>query len=126
MHRRILIITEGERFHATLNHSATAAALWEILPVESQADVAPGQVVLVLERVLPPGAEQREELAIGELAYRSQDAALVIYLDRTPASRSGEPRAESPVSPVGMLERAPERLAGLAPGDRLRLEAFES
>jgi hypothetical protein len=109
------------RFAATLTHSPVAAALWDLLPLQSRAQPAAGQLVLPLQNLLPQGPDQREELGIGELAYRADDACLVVYLGATGSSRAGEPRAERGVSPVGMLEEQPEPLADVPPGTAVTL-----
>jgi uncharacterized protein len=125
VHRRIVIEIADQRLEATLTHSPTAEALWQLLPTEGQARASLGELSVPLGRVLPAGSDRRTELGIGELAYRGEDAALVVFLGPTAASRGREPRAADPVSPVGMLEQEPSALAKLAEGAVVRLSRSE-
>ncbi|MFW6181188.1 MAG: cyclophilin-like fold protein [Spirochaetota bacterium] len=56
-----------------------------------------------------PGA--REEMEIGEIALWPGGSALCIFFGPTPASRGSEPRAISPVNPVGRIQGDPEQIA---------------
>ena len=51
------------------------------------------------------GAEPaaREVMEIGEVAYWPPGRALCVFFGPTPASAGAEPRAASPVNPVGAL-----------------------
>jgi len=56
-----------------------------------------------------PGA--REEMEIGEIGLWPGGSALCIFFGPTPASRGTEPRAISPVNPVGRIQGDPEQIA---------------
>lgn len=47
--------------------------------------------------------DAREVMAVGELAYWPPGNALCIFFGPTPVSEGFEPRAASPVNPIGML-----------------------
>jgi hypothetical protein len=47
--------------------------------------------------------DAREEMAVGEIAYWPPGNALCLFFGPTPASTGLEPRAASPVNPVGTL-----------------------
>lgn len=48
--------------------------------------------------------DAREEVAVGSVAYWSQGNAVCLFWGPTPASREGEPRAESPVNVVAVVD----------------------
>lgn len=87
---------------ATLNDSETAQAIAAALPATvhmsrwgdeyygSIGDLGVGQ-----------SADARDLMKVGELAYWTPGAALCIFFGPTPASVGDEPRAASPVNPVG-------------------------
>ena len=53
---------------------------------------------------LAESADAREAMVVGELAYWPPGNALCIFFGPTPASTGPEPRAASPVNPLGMLD----------------------
>ena len=58
---------------------------------------------LAAELKVPAGGETREVMAVGELAYWPPGNALCVFFGPTPVSEGDEPRAASPVHPVGMV-----------------------
>lgn len=56
-----------------------------------------------------PGA--RQDMDIGEVALWPEGSALCIFFGPTPASRGEEPRAISPVNPVGRIDGDPDEVA---------------
>lgn len=53
----------------------------------------------------------RQDMEIGEIALWPEGNALCIFFGPTPASRGEEPRAISPVNPVGRIDGEPEEVA---------------
>lgn len=49
------------------------------------------------------GGERRDQMAVGELAYWEPGSAFCVFFGPTPASRGDEPRAASPVIPLGAV-----------------------
>ena len=66
--------------------------------------------------------EAREGMEMGELAVWPEGEALCIFFGPTPISESGEPRAISPVNPVGLLLDDPEPLKELGESIDVRIE----
>jgi uncharacterized protein len=65
--------------------------------------------------------DAREEMKVGELALWPPGNALCIFFGPTPASRGKEPRAASPVNPLGKLVGDVAALKGLGPSIRAKV-----
>ena len=101
----IQILVEGEALPAELNDSETAKALLARLPLRigmsRWGDEYYGSIGESLD--VAPAADAREDMAVGELAYWIPGNALCVFFGPTPASDGPEPRAASPVNPVGRM-----------------------
>ena len=108
---------------AEMNESPTAKKLIPMLPIEFNmsrwGDEYYGDCGIKTE--LSPDA--RDIMEVGELAVWPTGNALCIFFGPTPASREDEPRAVSPVNPVGKLIDNPEALKKLGDTIRVRIES---
>jgi uncharacterized protein len=88
-----------------LDDSPTARALIALLPLSIRMSRWGDEYYGALPKKLGIGqaADAREEMAVGELAYWPPGNALCIFFGPTPVSMANEPRAASPVNPVGMI-----------------------
>jgi len=118
-----LTITTGAlRFSAELNNSFTARALMALLPLEIEMSrwgdeyYGPCGIDVELSR------DARDVMEIGELAVWPVGSAICIFFGPTPVSEGNEPRAASPVNPVGRLLDDPQPLKALGPTIRVRIE----
>jgi hypothetical protein len=124
MAQRIVITIQGNKTTAQLNESSTAQALLEKLPMHISmgrwGDEYYGDCGLnvALE------SDAREEMKVGELAIWPQGNALCIFFGPTPASRGNEPRAISPVNPIGSIEGDTAFLKGLPSSITAEVEAL--
>lgn len=107
---------------AELNDSPTARKLISLLPVEFSmsrwGDEYYGDCGI--RTVLSQDA--RDVMEVGELAVWPTGNALCIFFGPTPASRGNEPRAVSPVNPVGKLLGRPDALKNLGSSIHVRIE----
>jgi hypothetical protein len=103
MPARIRLRIESLELEAEINDSPSAQALLAELPLEFRmsrwGDEYYGDCGVSAE--LTPDA--REEMAVGEIAYWPPGRALCVFFGPTPASVGDEPRAASPVNPIGRL-----------------------
>ena len=101
---KTVIIKIGElRFKAGLYPGAASAHLYSRLPLEVEANRWGDEYYGDCGLDLPP-APERELMEIGELAYWPPGRALCVFFGPTPASVDDQPRAASPVIPLGKLE----------------------
>jgi uncharacterized protein len=118
----IKIKIETLELSAELNDSPTAKKIISLLPLEFSmsrwGDEYYGDCGI--RTVLSQDA--RDIMEVGELAVWPTGNALCIFFGPTPASRGNEPRAVSPVNPVGKLLGSPEELKKLGGSIRVRIE----
>jgi hypothetical protein len=117
----ITIMIGDLELSAELNDSSTANTLASRLPLEFTmsrwGDEYYGNCGIDAE--LDTGS--REVMEIGELAVWPVGSALCIFFGPTPASKENEPRATSPVNPVGRLTDDPEQLKKLDSSINLKI-----
>ncbi len=110
---------------AELNESPTAKKLISLLPLEFSmsrwGDEYYGDCGI--KTVLSQDA--RDVMEVGELAVWPTGNALCIFFGTTPASKGDEPRAVSPVNPVGKLLDSPEELKKLGGSIHVRIETLK-
>jgi hypothetical protein len=113
----IRLRTAGVDLTGELNDSATSAALRERLPTTLRMSRWGDEYYGRIDADLGVGEadDAREVMEVGELAYWPVGNALCVFFGPTPASEGGEPRAASPVNPVGQLEGGVEKLKALPP-----------
>lgn len=87
---------------AELNETATARAIWAILPVSSEANLWGEEIyfTIPLHRELENG---QALVNTGDLGYWPEGDAFCIFFGRTPVSGPGEVRPASPVTVFGRV-----------------------
>ncbi len=124
MAKQIHITVNGKKTTVQLNESSTAGAFFERLPMKLSmsrwGDEYYGDCGLNVQ--LEQGA--REEMKVGELAIWPQGNALCIFFGPTPASIRDEPRAISPVNPIGQIEDDTAFLKELPSSISVQVEAL--
>ena len=86
---------------AELNDSATALAIYDMLPIEARGNLWGEEIYFRIPVDVPLSEDARVEMAVGELGYWPPGNAFCIFFGPTPASIGPEPQAASPVNPVG-------------------------
>ncbi len=88
-----------------LNDSPTAKAILALLPATVRMSRWGDEYYGSLPKPLKEGeaSDAREDMVVGEIAYGPPGNALCLFFGPTPASTGSEPRAASPVNPVGKL-----------------------
>jgi hypothetical protein len=125
MSRSIRIVIGDNEVRAALNESQTAKALQELLPLEISMSRWGDEYYGDCGLSAPLEPEARAEMEVGELAYWPQGSALCIFFGPTPASVGEEPRAVSPVNPLGMIEGDVGFLKSLPAGVSVRVESSD-
>ena len=121
----ILITVDNQKLRAKLNDSVTARLLLERLPLEASANVWGDEIYfeVPVQADLEPDAS--DLVSLGALAYWPPGNAFCIFYGATPVSRQGEPRAASPVNPLGELTDAAASLRGTRHGATVRIEVAD-
>ena len=114
------IVLQGE-----LNDSDTADAIWQALPLEASGNRWGEEIYFTIPVACDLATDARDEMEVGELAYWPPGSAFCIFWGPTPASYGDEPRAASPVNPVGKLAGDVSQLNSIANGTTVRIEAEE-
>ena len=86
-----------------LNDSATAAAIAASCPLDIRLSRWGDEYYGDCGVAAGAEPQAREIMEIGEVAYWPPGRALCVFFGPTPASSGTEPRAASPVNPVGTL-----------------------
>ena len=107
---------------AELNDSPSAKKLMSLLPLEFTmsrwGDEYYGDCGIKVEL----SSDAKDVLEVGEMAIWPTGNALCIFFGPTPVSKGNEPRAVSPVNPVGRLIDSPEALKKLGSSIHIRIE----
>ncbi|MBI5018217.1 MAG: hypothetical protein HZB55_22355 [Deltaproteobacteria bacterium] len=118
----VILDVGGVRLEGRLAGTPPALALARRLPLELPmerwGDEYYGDIGVGLGSF---SGEKTELLEIGDLAYWEPGNALCLFFGPTPASRGPQPRAASPVFPVGHVEGDWSAVRALGPGVRIGL-----
>jgi hypothetical protein len=107
---------------AELNDSPTAIKLMSLLPVELNMSRWGDEYYGDCGIKTALSQDSRDIMEVGELAVWPAGNALCIFFGPTPASKGNEPRAVSPVNPVGRLLDSPDALKKLGSSIHVRIE----
>ena len=121
----IRITTDKIEMLATLNESPTSERIWDALPIESTVNTWGQEIYFAIPLQCDLGAEARDRMEVGEVAYWPTGSAFCIFFGKTPASKGDEPRAASPVNPIGRCEGDIKVFRQVREGDMIRLERVD-
>ena len=106
---------------ASLRENATAAAILDALPIESQANRWGEEIYFTIPVQLAESEDAREVMDIGELGYWPTGSAFCIFFGPTPVSQGNEPRAYSNVNPFGHMEGDATQFSAVKDGERITI-----
>ncbi len=124
--RRIRISSGNLSFSATLTDNRAARALWKQLPVEAKASTWGHEIYFPVPVELASTKDDKDVVAMGDIAYWPPGSAVCIFFGRTPASRGEEIRAASPVTLLGKVEGDPTLFNAVEDGQLVRVERDKS
>ncbi|MGB2997765.1 MAG: cyclophilin-like fold protein [Phycisphaerae bacterium] len=122
----IRIATDKIEMLATLNDTSAAARIWDALPIESTVNTWGQEIYFSIPVQCDLGVEARDRMEVGEIGYWPTGSAFCIFFGKTPASKGDEPRAASPVNPIGRVEGDVKVFRQIRDGDTIRVEQVES
>lgn len=97
-------ITVGDvSLAAELNDSPTANAILQSLPLLASGNRWGEEIYFSIPVSQEIAPDARAEMKVGELAYWPPGKAFCIFFGPTPASEDQQPRAASPVNPIGRI-----------------------
>ncbi|MGB9716261.1 MAG: cyclophilin-like fold protein [Thermodesulfovibrionales bacterium] len=125
MPTKIKLIIGTLELSAELNESPSARKLISLLPLEFNmsrwGDEYYGDCGIKVEL----SSDARDIMEVGELAVWPTGNALCIFFGPTPVSEGNEPKAVSPVNPVGRLLDDYEELKKLGKSIKVRIEILK-
>ena len=124
MANEMRIVAGGVSAVATMNDSATAAAIWEALPIEARGNTWGDEIYFSIP-VSMPEQNGKEVVELGDIAYWPPGTAFCIFFGPTPASRGDEIRPASAVNVVGRIEGDPKIFRSVSSGTKVILERVE-
>ena len=111
-------------FEAQLNESETAQAIYDALPIECIGSRWGDEYYSRIDVQMTEASDSRSEMAVGELAYWPPGTAFCVFFGPTPASFGDEPRAASPVNPIGHISEGCSELSELDHSEPMVIEAM--
>lgn len=122
MSHRITIAAGPVTLQAELDDSPTAQRIWAELPIVGQANTWGDEIYFKIPVRMEEEPDARADVAVGELGYWPRGAAFCIFFGPTPASEDDQPRAASPVNPIGRVLDDPALLRDVPAGATVMLE----
>jgi hypothetical protein len=105
----------------TGNNPNTVRDIMSALPFESEAQTWGDEVYFKIP-VKAPKEKAQTVVEVGDIAYWPPGESMCIFFGRTPASKSGEPRAYSPVNVFGKVNGDPLVFKKVKNGEKIRVE----
>jgi len=124
--RQIVISIGTLSLRAELLETATADAIWETLPISSDAQVWGEEVYFMTSVIADLEDDARDVVKPGELAFWPDGNAIAIGFGRTPISQGDETRLASPCNIWAHAIDDVRQLAAVAEGDALEVSRLQT
>jgi hypothetical protein len=121
MSKKVKIITPSIQMEAELNNSVTAEKIWEILPINAEANRWGEEIYFSIPLKL---AEEnaKEVVEEGDLAFWPSGSGFCIFFGPTPVSKPGEIRPASAVNFFGKVLGDAKQFSKVEDGEKIRVE----
>jgi hypothetical protein len=107
---------------AELSDSPTAEAVFRALPFQGPGNRWGEEIYFAIPVHEKTAPDARAEMEVGELAYWPPGRAFCIFFGPTPSSDGEQPRAASPVNPIGRIVDDAQALGEAADGVTIFVE----
>jgi hypothetical protein len=118
----IRIEAGGIELEAELNDSPTARAILEALPLSASGNRWGEEIYFEIPVDVELAPDAAADVSVGDLGYWPPGKAFCIFFGPTPMSTGEEPRAASPVNPIGRIKGDAKILTNVSDGVEVRLE----
>ena len=123
--RRIKITAGSVELKAELLDTPTADAVYNSLPIQSQASTWGEEVYFSTPVSVLREADARDVVRAGEIAFWVEGDSIAIGFGRTPISRGDEIRLAAPTNIWARAIDDVRRLKAVKAGDRVSVEAID-
>ena len=123
--RRIKITAGSVEIKAKLLDTPTADAVYDSLPIQSQASIWGEEVYFSTPVSVVREADARDVVKAGEIAFWVEGDSIAIGFGRTPISRGDEIRLAAPTNIWANAIDDVRRLKAVKAGDRVTVEAID-
>jgi len=121
--KKHIIISSGEvSVTAQMNDTDTAAAIYELLPLERTVNRWGDELHFAVPVFIEPEQDATEFVEVGDLGYWPVGDSFCIFCGKTPYSIDDRPRACGPVTVIGRITGDVDALTTLHKGDNIRIE----
>lgn len=124
MGKKIKISTSNLEMEAELNDSNTAGTIWEVLPIEREANRW-GEEIYFSIPVKLEEENAKEIVEEGDLGYWPSGSGFCIFFGPTPVSKPGEIRPASPVNVFGKVLGDAKKFSQVKDGEKIKIERVE-
>jgi uncharacterized protein len=118
----IKITAGGISLNAELDETPAGNAIWDALPIEAGARRWGDEIYFEIPVESKQEPQARSDMSVGEIAYWPTGKAFCIFFGPTPASRGKQPRAASPVNPLGNIQGDARKFRSVKDGEKIGLE----
>ncbi len=121
MAKKIRISASLVQMEAELNDSNTAKKIWEILPIEKEANRWGEEIYFSIPLKLEE-ENATEIVQEGDIGFWPSGSGFCIFFGPTPISKSGEIRPASPVNVFGKVLGDAKQFSKVKDGEKIRIE----
>ena len=119
--KKIILRTTELQIEAELNDSSTAQVIYDALPFSGSANRWGDEIYFTIPVHVEQEPDAKEEVEIGDLGFWPVGDAFCIFFGRTPVSKTGKPRAYSPVNIFGHITGDTSSLKMIQAGTKIHV-----
>ncbi len=126
MTRTVTFIFDQAAVSAQLYSCLTADALWEQLPLSGEVHVWGEEIYFMIPVHVPLDETAADTVAVGDIGYWPDGAALCIFFGKTPVSTDDEIKPAGPVNVFGKISGSTDALHAVCEGTAVAVKKAEN